>query len=330
MLNLSCDYISCLINNLFCRNLIIFIYSIIFFLSNYFSLPGGPSFDAPVHFIQLDVGKAGVWAVSDSNYVYYKVGSYNNTKPDMTSSWQRVPGHYLNWVASGTDVILGITTENTVVYRSGINAANPVGNAWIDFGDRPLSQIYIHDSGSSQTVAGRDRDNEIYYSEFAFPPNGWNQLNQFKGTSMSLGQDKVWGLKHNSNQLSSYEWGASQVEFDDSGRDDFVGLSVAPDEDTIWVVDQHWNILRGSGADASSLQWNNITTTVLWSHVATGYAGRMWALDTSGYAYQWDGNSFKRDLGNTWYACNSHFVHYAVTSYKSSIWGVYRGGELVE
>ena len=253
-----------------------------------------------MRFTHLDIGKAGVWAVSDSNYVYYKVGSYNSTKPDLTSTWQRVPGHYLIWVASGTDVVLGITTENTVVYRSGIDAGNPVGNAWIDFGDRPLSQIYIHDGGSSQTVAGRDGDNEIYYFEFAFPPNNWNQLAKHKSTSMSLGQDKMWGLKQINNQLSSYEWGADERELDDSGRYDFVTLSVARDEDTIWVVDQGGNIMRGSGPDASSLQWTNITTADMsWSHVAAGYDGWMWALDTNGYAYLWDGNSFEHDIGNT-------------------------------
>ena len=84
-------------------------------------------------FIRVAVGKAGVWAITEEKAVFFKRDSEEEPekaqKEGLKKIWKRVEGAELVWIAVGSHV-WGITSENTVVFRTGVTHNQPSGVEW--------------------------------------------------------------------------------------------------------------------------------------------------------------------------------------------------------
>lgn len=239
----------------------------------------GPSYESPIHFTQLDVGLSGVWAVSNKNNVYYRAGTYGDSKVSV-SFWENVPGRYLKWVTSGNNVVIGITTANTVCYRSGITASNPVGDQWNDYGEKRLVRIDVDENGR---LIGVDKSNIIFTSQFTIPPSSWSQKSGYAST-VTVGHMGFWVLN---DDMMLWYWDGQWRSGDSSLN--LVTASAARNSNSIWAVDKDGLILKGSGP-RDSLTWTDISSG--WSYVSAGGNDHVWSLDDNGYTYRWDGTSF--------------------------------------
>ncbi|XP_014665081.1 PREDICTED: perivitellin-2 31 kDa subunit-like [Priapulus caudatus] len=76
----------------------------------------------------VSVGQAGVWVVSTTNEIFFRIGTGSGVGGEGTG-WEQVDGS-LKQVSSGDRVVWGVDENNSIFKRTGITVSNPVGTAW--------------------------------------------------------------------------------------------------------------------------------------------------------------------------------------------------------
>ena len=76
-----------------------------------------------------------------------------------TLQWQRISGG-LKWIGSGTDIVVGVNSQDKIYYRRGVSSSNPTGSGWVYVSGR-LMQI---DVDGDQAV-GVNSGHNIYLSD---------------------------------------------------------------------------------------------------------------------------------------------------------------------
>ena len=110
--------------------------------------------------IQLTVGESGVWHVNGHGTVYYRVYTYNDHDTDG-SGWDTVStSPKMKYLASGTNILLGISTSRQLYYRAGMSTGNPKGTRWVHVPGVSLDKVAVQHN----LVIGIDSNNNVKYS----------------------------------------------------------------------------------------------------------------------------------------------------------------------
>lgn len=125
--------------------------------------PGGDAWRYVGHgYAQISVGSGGVWGVTHTKKISYRVGTYGDPDSDTDGSdWENVEslGISPQYVSSG-DVIYITDTKGVIYYRVGTSAETPTGTAWQKIGGN-LKQV----EALSGTFWGVDAENNVYTNE---------------------------------------------------------------------------------------------------------------------------------------------------------------------
>ena len=78
---------------------------------------------------QLSISDTGVWMLSLHFDVYYRADTYAN-QDTPGSVWMHVP-FKMKSIATGRNIVVGITLDDEIFYRAGIDSSTPYGIIWI-------------------------------------------------------------------------------------------------------------------------------------------------------------------------------------------------------
>ena len=113
-------------------------------------------------YVQVSIGTGGLWGVTSTKKISYRVGTYGDPDSDTHGSdWENVEslGTSPQYVSSG-DVIYMTDTNGVIYYRVGTSAEAPTGTAWQKIGGN-LKQV----EALSGTFWGVDAENNVYTNE---------------------------------------------------------------------------------------------------------------------------------------------------------------------
>ena len=114
--------------------------------------------------IHITVGDSGVWHVNRAGRVYYRWYTYNDQDTDG-DGWVEVSSSpRMKWLASGTDILLGLRTDGALYYRAGMATGNPTGTEWVRVPGVFLRTVSVNHN----LVIGTDRENTVKYTTLSY------------------------------------------------------------------------------------------------------------------------------------------------------------------
>ena len=140
----------------------------------------------------VSVGPAGVWGVSNTDYVYYLPDTYGNPE-GFGTVWQEVIGLLSN-LEVGTDIIWGVNSANYLFQRTTITASNPTGSTWSNLG-YGYTWVSVSPGGSVWAVNTAGHLLHYRHSSNAQPVGtAWDVMDT-ELQRVDAGQAGVWALK---------------------------------------------------------------------------------------------------------------------------------------
>ena len=147
---------------------------------------------------QVSVGESGVWAVTDANQLYYRVGTSIYDGNDETGSeWKHVSDDVAN-VSSGYGVVWGINSAQQVLFREGVSLDNVTGSNWVTV-EGSLKQISVDTVNNAVWgVTSNKAIKRSFESVLVGKGSAWEQPGG--GLRMvSAGQASVFGVNGHDN-----------------------------------------------------------------------------------------------------------------------------------
>lgn len=80
---------------------------------------------------QVSVGPAGVWAISTSDQLHYRKGTYGD-RDTLGTEWEPLDGG-VSYFSSGEKYVIGVNSGNVIHVRLGMSDHSPSGTSWKTF-----------------------------------------------------------------------------------------------------------------------------------------------------------------------------------------------------
>ncbi|PVD26568.1 hypothetical protein C0Q70_14245 [Pomacea canaliculata] len=123
-----------------------------------------------------------------------RIGTYQAALTTGTS-WTLVPG-LLKQLDVGRNIVVGVNSENEILYRKDIKGQNPTGLDWVQLDGR-LKHVTVSPNGA---IWGISPDNLVYFRDGISVQNpagtSWQQVDG-SFTQISAGPSGVWGVNAN-------------------------------------------------------------------------------------------------------------------------------------
>ena len=119
-------------------------------------------------------------------YTYRRsICTFDNAMIDKIShfQWIHIPGK-LKWISSGSNIVVGVNSNNDIFYRKGMSAGRPTGTGWVRVPGK-LMQIEVY----GNEVVGTNPGHVIFRAPVtgvsSLGTGNRNSLNSNEGISLS-------------------------------------------------------------------------------------------------------------------------------------------------
>jgi len=254
---------------------------------------------------QISVGESGVWGVDPLNTIYYRLGT-NGDADTAGTAWRNCGGSSLKfrWIASLTNLVIGINSANVIFFRDGITAQRPEGSRWKEASlelFRMFPQLYRYRVPVVEPAPKPTPDEPVDKIDPAKPQVCYPNAGRPKGfTYFSEGESGIWGVDSNENIYKlNDDGGWNRI----NGK--FVQVSSGA---SVWGVNRDNEIYKYLGDN----QWQRIPGEL--TYVDVSNKGHVWGLKGE-HVFRWTGSSWERISGD--------FKQISVG--QSGVWGVNHG-----